>query len=249
MVMLPKGFYSVCSSSSGDKPVFTLRVCGINSFQVNYCYDQVPCSVNAFQGDPIPEYGNLAILPFNSTCFSSSKTTSERFPNEGVSFAPVSKGRIYSFGPDPINLPTVPAQYRVCWMPPNASHVVPAGTLIIQPFEVYYRQFIETSPDWEPYDSPVKIYILSTILFLAVGVAVVSPFVMALIKRFRTAQRRKTDSNLHPIIARLCDEEVGEDTTGRLQTIDSVPHPGERMQTRMRRSEIAFKLFSVSELS
>lgn len=248
MALIPKGVYSVCGRGYGDGQLFTLRIRGIETFQVNYCYDRVPCSIDDFQGDPLPEYGNLTMIPFNSSCDFPISSSLKEFPNHGFSYSPVSNGTFYSFGPDPINLSSLPTQYRVCWLSPLDSVAVPSGTIIIQSFEFYYRHFIETSPTWQPYDSPIKIYILSTILFLAIVAAVISPIIIGLIKKIHEPKRR-TELNIHPIIARMCDNEVDEDTSSRLESITKVSHPGNRMQTRTRRSELAFKIFSVSELS
>jgi hypothetical protein len=244
---IPRGVYSVCGWSDSNKPLLTLRIQGIESFQINYCFDQLPCTVQHFQGNPLPTNGSLVVIPANATCDPDDPPSVHDFPNLGSSYPPTSNGSTYSFGSTPLNVSYTPVQYRVCWRSPAGTLVVPAGSLIIHSFETYYRQYVVTSPDWQPYDSVLKIVFLSSVLLLAIAAAALLPQLTARIKRSR---KRTVESvrMVDPIIARMCDEEVGEDTTKRLALIVTEPCMTRRMRTRLGRSKLAHEIYCVSEM-
>lgn len=245
---IPRGVYSVCGWSVSNIPLFTLRIQGIESFQINYCFDQLPCTVQHFQGNPLPTNGSLVVVPTSATCDRDDLPSVHDFPNLGSSYPPTSNGSTYSFGSTPINVSYTPVQYRLCWRSPAGTLVVPAGSMIIHSFETYYRQYVVTSPDWQPYDSVLKIVFLSSVLLLAIAAAALLPPLIARIKRSR---KRTVECTIpvDPIIARMCDEEVGVDTRKRLALIVTQGSMTRRMRTRLRRSQLAHEIYCVSDIA
>ena len=249
LASIPRGVYSVCVPESTADPLFTLRIQGIESFQMNYCFDQIPCTIKNFQGSPLPSSGSLVVIPMTTTCFSHGNPPIDDFPNQGVSSPPSLNGSTYSFGATAINASQIPAQYRVCWRSETGDLRVPAGTLIIHSFEIYYRKYVMTAPDWQPYDSVAKIFFLSLVLLVAVGIAATLPSLISLVKNRR---KRTTIPTIHadPIIARMCDEEVSEDITKALSMILHIPEESvsDRLRTRRQRSQLAHAIYCVSDI-
>ena len=249
LARIPKGVYSACGAVPSGYPLFTLRIQGIESFQINYCFDQLPCTIRNFQGAPLPSSGSLIVIPQNTTCGTATGAIHD-FPNKGVSLSPSANGHTYSFGTDPIDASYTPMQYRVCWRSDSGALSVPAGTLIVHSYETYYREFVVTDPDWQPFDSIWKITFLSLLLLVAISAAALLPPLIGYLKSLRKKPSLDTTNRGDPIIARMCDEEVSVNTIKALSLIVNLPEPEvtERVRVRRKRSELAHAIFCVSDM-
>lgn len=245
---IPTGVYSICSDSQDTRTLLKFRLQGLDSFQVNYCYDQLPCQISSLKGNPLPTGGFLAVIHLNSTCADSLPSRVVSFPNEGLS-QPALNGS-YSFGSSIINTSTVPVQFKLCWISPSQDLRISVGTMIVQSFETFYRNFVITDQGWEPFDSSVKIFLLSFILVFAISAAFFIPIIEATYTARRKSRKPNEINTDNPIIARMCDDEVDEELVKSVETLLSVEtdRVTNRVRIRQKRKELAHKIYCVSDL-